>query len=567
MHKELQWTWAETGPQERIRELSDTLSIPPVIASILINRGIETADDAKFYFRAGLENLHDPFLMADMHKAADRIVEAVKAGQAIRIYGDYDVDGATSTSLLILFFRQLGISADFIIPNRIRDGYGVSIEGIEKARNDGIDLLITVDCGITANDEVERGREIGLDIIVCDHHQPAEHLPDAIAVLDPKRPDCPYPFKELAGVGVAFKLAQAVAMRLGHDMDQLYSLLDLVAIGSAADIVPLVDENRILVRTGLEILNTRPNTGLKALLETTRLAGKSLSTGQVIFVLAPRINAVGRMGDASHAVNMFITEDDREALQIAHHLEEENKQRRNIDEETFREACEMIEAHFDPENDSVFVLSSEGWHPGVIGIVASRLVERYYRPTVMISTDDGVGKGSARSVSGFDIYDALENCSDLMRAFGGHKYAAGLSISSEDIGELRERLEAYAKKQLTPEMRTRKLKIEADIRFGEIDGKFLRLIKMMEPYGPQNMRPVFSSKGVRVVGTPGVVGRNHLRLRFFQDGKVFDSIGFNLGDLLHRVQSNPDNLDIAYTIEENEWQGRVTTQLRLKDIH
>ncbi|MDQ7065778.1 MAG: single-stranded-DNA-specific exonuclease RecJ, partial [candidate division KSB1 bacterium] len=486
--------------------------------------------------------------------------------QRILVYGDYDVDGATATAMMILFFRQLGIEVDFYIPHRIREGYGLSKEAIEAIHGKGVDLIIAVDCGITAIEEVALARKLGMDVIVCDHHQPGKALPEAHAILNPKRADCPYPFKELAGVGVAFKLAQALAQRFSHPENALFQLLDLVAIGSAADIVPLVDENRILVREGLEMLQRTQNIGLRALLKKTGLEGKAIGTGQIIFILAPRINAVGRMSDASQAVRLLTTYHEQEALNIAELLEKENRNRRNIDEETFKEAIEQVEAYFDPEKDPVLVLSSEGWHPGVIGIVASRVVERYYRPTVMISTDDGIGKGSARSIPGFNIYDALKTCSDLMLAFGGHKYAAGLSIASENIARLRERLQEYADGVLTDELLTPKLSIEGELDFEQIDGKLMRILKMLAPYGPQNMRPVFYSKNIRVVGTPAIVGSNHLRFKACQNGKVIDAIGFNLGGLLHRIRGNRTDIEIAYLLEENEWQGRVYTQLRIKDI-
>ncbi len=561
-----EWTFVDSHPSEWVDRLASELSVPPIIAQILLNRGITSLEDAKYFFRAGLEHLHDPFLMADMQRAVERIQTAVEQKQRILVYGDYDVDGATATAMMILFFRQLGIEVDFYIPHRIREGYGLSKEAIEAIHSKGVDLIIAVDCGITAIDEVALARTLGMDVIICDHHQPGRVLPEAHAILNPKRADCPYPFKELAGVGVAFKLAQALAQRFSHPENALFQLLDLVAIGSAADIVPLVDENRILVREGLERLQTTQNVGLRALLKKTGLEGKSVGTGQIIFILAPRINAVGRMSDASQAVRLLTTDSEQEALDIAELLEKENRNRRNIDEETFKEAIEQVEAYFDPEKDPVLVLSSEGWHPGVIGIVASRVVERYYRPTVMISTDDGIGKGSARSIPGFNIYDALKTCSDLMLGFGGHKYAAGLSIESQNISRLRERLHEYADGVLTEDLLTPKLSIEGELEFNQIDGKLMRILKMMAPYGPQNMRPVFYSKNIRVVGTPAVVGSNHLRFKACQNGKVIDAIGFNLGGLLHRIRGNRTDIEIAYLLEENEWQGRVYTQLRIKDI-
>lgn len=563
---ENKWTITHAVSEEAVARLASQLSLPKILARVLLNRGIETFDDARNYFRAGLEGLYDPFLMADMDKAVACTLDALRNKKKILIYGDYDVDGATSTAMLMLFFRQLGYYVDYYIPNRIKDGYGMNIETVEAAHRNGTELIIAVDCGITAVDEVRRARELGMEVIICDHHQPGTELPNATAILNPKRPDCPYPFKELAGVGVTFKFAQAITERIGHDIDALHTLLDLVAIGSAADIVPLVDENRILVREGLKELNQTKNLGLRALLQNTGLANKTIGTGQIIFILAPRINAVGRMGDASRAVNLLVSQQESQAYTIASVLERENQHRRSLDEETFKAATALIETQFDPEHQSAFVLSAENWHLGVIGIVASRIVEKYYRPTIMISTEDGIGKGSARSIPGFNIYEALESCSDLMITFGGHKYAAGLSIRTENIDPLRQRLQSYADAHLTPDMRVKSLFIDGEVRFAEIGEKFMRVLKMMAPFGPQNMRPVFISRHVQVVGTPAIVGKNHLRFKVRQDGVVIDAIGFNLGNLLHRVVGNPSDLEIAYVIEENEWQGRVTTQLRIKDI-
>lgn len=561
-----EWTFVNAFPEEQVQQLASQLSLPPIIARILLNRGIESLEDARFFFRAGLDHLYDPFLMADMTKAVDTIQQAIEKRKKILIYGDYDVDGATATAMMLLFLRKVGIEADFYIPNRIKEGYGLSLEAVEAIHQRGVDLMICVDCGITAIEEISLARRLGMEVIVCDHHQPGAELPPANAVLNPKRPDCPYPFKELAGVGVSFKLAQALAARINMPHDRLFELLDLVAIGSAADIVPLVDENRILVREGLEVLRQTKNVGLYALLQKTGLHNKTLGTGQIIFILAPRINAVGRMSDAAQAVRLLISTDLQEAEAIAEVLEKENRQRRSIDEETFKEAVEMVESYFDPENDPAFVLSAEGWHPGVIGIVASRLVDRYYRPTVMISTDEGVGKGSARSIPGFNIYEALNSCADLMLAFGGHKYAAGLSIPSENISRLRERLQEYAQQKLTDDLLTPKLSIDGELRFDEIDATFMRILKMMAPFGPQNMRPVFYSKNIRIVGTPVIVGNNHLRFKACQNGKVIDAIGFNLGNLLHRIGGHREDIEMAYVVEENEWQGRVYTQLKIKDI-
>ncbi|MFQ5772579.1 MAG: DHH family phosphoesterase, partial [bacterium] len=391
-------------------------------------------------------------------------------------------------------------------------------------------------------------------------------LPPATAILNPKRDDCSYPFKELAGVGVAFKLVQALQQQMDLEEGVLLNLLNLVAIGSAADIVPLVDENRILVKFGLENLNQTENLGIQALLNSSGLRKKEIGTGQVVFMLAPRINAVGRLGDAGRAVRLLTTESEQQAKNIASILESENRNRRNIDEETFLQAVEVMENDFDPESVRVIVLNKDGWHPGVIGIVASRIVEKYYRPTVMIATENDKGKGSARSIPGFDIYQALQACKDLMIEFGGHKYAAGLSIKSEKISQFRKQINQFGLENMTEDMLIPKLSIDAEVQLHEINRDLLKLLNRMAPFGPQNMRPVFLSRGLQVVGNPAIVGKNHLKFKVRQDGIVMDAIGFNLGDLHYRISSGEQDVEMVYTIDENEWQGRSTIQLRTKDL-
>lgn len=567
---ELQWQMVAHPAAEAVQRLASELQVPPLIARILVNRGIADARAANAFFQPQFSDLHDPFLMTDMDRAVARVAQAVATKEPMLVYGDYDVDGATGVAMLLLALEELGHPSPFFIPDRIRDGYGLSLSGIQKAKATGASLILAVDCGVTAIDEIAAARDLGIDVVVCDHHQPGATLPPATALLNPKRSDCPYPFKELCGVGVAFKLLQGLYRHLHRGDAVLQKYLDLVAIGSAADIVPLVDENRFFVRAGLELLSRTENTGLRALLQVCGLQpGGRIGSGQVVFIIAPRINAVGRMGDAARAVDLLTTRDPAAAMKIAQVLESENRQRRNIDEETFQSAMAMIENHCDPQNDPAFVLAAEGWHPGVIGIVASRIVEKYFRPTVMIATDNGIGKGSARSIPGFDIYQALKQCEDLMIGFGGHKYAAGLTIRSERIGALRQRLQHVAAERMTAELRTPKLRIDAEVCFREIDAHLIRLLRMLAPFGPQNMRPVFVTRKVRVVGTPQIVGppqAGHLRFKAAQDSRVIDAIGFNLGHLAHRLSPAESNIELAYLIEENEWQGLVSTQLRIKDI-
>jgi single-stranded-DNA-specific exonuclease len=501
-----------------------------------------------------------------MDVAVKRLIVAIQQKQKIAIYGDYDVDGTTSVALLYLFFKHLGLQPDFYIPDRMKEGYGLSADGIREIHSWGVDLVITTDCGITAVEEVKLANQLNLETIICDHHEPADILPDALAILNPKRKDCNYPFKELAGVGVAFKLIQGIGKALQLDKETVFQFLDLVAIGSAADIVPLMDENRVLVNAGIVRLNTTKKVGIRALLASSGLHSHTISTGQIVFTIAPRINAVGRLGNADRAVHLLITDSHAQANNIATILEAENRNRRNIDEDTFGQALSILEQSFDSEKDKVIVLSQEDWHPGVIGIVASRIVEKYYRPTVMITLENGVGKGSARSVPGFDIYKALKSCDDLMLGFGGHKYAAGLSIPSENISLFRSKLNLYAQNVMDENILIPKIRVDSKLKLNEIDARLVRILNLFAPFGPQNMRPVFLSRNLQVVGTPQIVGNNHLKFKVRQNGVAIDAIGFNLGDLLYRLEPGKKNLDMVFTIDENEYLGRTTLQLRVKDL-
>jgi single-stranded-DNA-specific exonuclease len=562
----LKWIVQNDIDYETVENFAKLLNVPKIISQILLNRGIDTFDKAKLFFRGKLEHLHDPFLLPDMDQAVARIIRAIRQQEKILIYGDYDVDGITAVSLLYLLLRKLGADVIYYIPNRIKDGYGITIAGIKEALQQQVNLIVSVDCGITAIQEVEFARQAGMDVIISDHHEPGAELPSACAVLNPKCHHSSYPFHELAGVGVAYKLGQALIRTLKLDDSLIQEYVDLVAIGSAADIVPLVDENRILVRAGLQQLNKTDRPGLKALLQVTGMLNKPLSTGQVVFILAPRINAVGRLGNATCAVELLTTDNAARALEIANVLEAENRLRKNIDEETFKMAQQMVDEKFNLSDYYGLVLDQDGWHPGVIGIVASRVVEKYYRPTIMISTDENIGKGSARSITGFDIYQALKKCEDLLIGFGGHKYAAGLTIDRANIDRFRRRFNEIAIEQLNEDLLTPKLRIEGELKFNEISPRLLQILKLMAPFGPHNMRPVFLSQKLQVVGTPAVVGNNHLKFKVRQNGIVLDAIGFNLGDLLYRIDPGVSNLDMTYVIEENTYCGRSTLQLRVKDL-
>jgi len=563
---QLRWDILDQVSTEEINKLSQSLRIPPIIARMLLCRGISGSTAAQRFFAPTLDLLYDPFILHDMQRAVDRLRKAILSDQKILIYGDYDVDGITSVSFLYLVLKELGAQVSYYIPDRQSEGYGLSISGIEAARGSGTDLIITVDCGITGHVEIDAARALGIDVIVCDHHEPGETLPGAYAVIDPKLEDSPYPFRELAGVGVTYKLCQGLLLRMEIDLSILENYLELVAIGTAADIVPLVDENRVFVKEGIEHLNESENIGIKALLQVAGLSGKEISTGHIVFIVAPRINAVGRMGDAERAVKLLTTADPAEAAEIAEVLEQENRHRKNVDEETFRQALTVAEEQYAQGSARSLILHQRGWHPGVIGIVASRVVERYYRPTVLISVDNGVGKGSARSIEGFDLHDALKQCEDLLIGFGGHKYAAGLSIAEDKIPAFRERFEEVAASRLQPEQLIPKLTIDAELHLHEIDALFLKLLRTFAPFGPANTRPVFMSRNLQVFGMPTIVGGNHLKFKVREGGAAFEVIGFNMGAMLPRIQQIERPLDLVYVIEENEYNNRVTIQLRAKDL-
>ena len=549
-----------------VKSLADTLNISEVLSSLLVHRKIKNFNQAKIFFRPSLDSLNDPFLMDGMEVATYRLIKALTENQLICIYGDYDVDGTCSTALLYLFLKELGANVEFYIPQRLTEGYGLSQSGIDNVKSKGTSLLITVDCGITAIEETRYANELGIDVVICDHHQPKDEIPDALAVLDPLKPNCNYPFKFLSGAGVAFKLAQGVAERIGkRDLPLQY--LDLVAMAGAADIVPLVDENRVLVKEGLNMINNNPRPGVEALIESSNMIPGSLTSGQIVFTIAPRINAVGRLGDAQRAVELLITNDKNQALELAKVLETENYQRRKIDEDTFESALEIVENSLDLTVDTAIILHQEKWHPGVIGIVASRLVEKYYRPTIMLTTVDGVAKGSARSISNFNIYEALKKCEDLLIHFGGHQAAAGLAVEVEKIDEFKLKFNQIVKESMNEEDLLPEIHIDSKLKFSEITPKFLKIIDQFAPFGPGNMRPVFLSEDVEIVNTPRIVGMNHIILSLKQSccDKVFDCIGFNMIDCLGTIRSC-SALDIVYTIDKSVRDGRTFPQFKLKDI-
>lgn len=551
--------------------LVDDLNISPALAKILVLREIDSYRKARQFFKPTLEDLHDPYLLNGMRDAVKRIIKALTENQKIVIYGDYDVDGTNASAMLYLFLTEIGGNVEIYIPNRMKEGYGISKAGIDEAIQNGAKLIISVDCGITAVEETEYAKSYGIDLIICDHHEPGEVLPKALAVLDPLKPGCPYPYKYLSGAGVTFKMMQAVADSIGMK-DLPYQYLDFVAVAGAADIVPLTGENRILVKYGLEKLNTNPRPGFKALIEKAGLKLGSISSSQIVFGLAPRINAVGRLGDASRAVKLLLSKNYEEALHYAEILDKENRNRREIDEEILNEAISKVENELNLEEEIAIILHKEDWHIGVIGIVASRLVEKFYRPSILLTNVDGIVKGSARSIADFNLYEALKECEDVLLQFGGHKAAAGLSIHYDRIEEFKKRFNEVAKKSLTPEQLIPTLEIEAVVELNTITPKFRRILERFAPFGPQNMKPIFMTEKVEIFDRPRISANNHLFMKVRKNNSaVFDVIGYNMGEYAQALLDLNGSLknsyiDIVYTIETTTINDLTFPQLNLKDF-
>jgi single-stranded-DNA-specific exonuclease len=515
MRRVWEWQVAPDVDPTIQRDLQDKLDLPPLALRLLYNRGLVDAEQIAQFLNPSLDQLFDPFLMLNMAGATDRVLAALRNRERIMVYGDYDVDGITAVSLLYLVLSQLGGDVCYFIPNRLEAGYGVNTDGIEAAEAKGVQLMISVDCGITAISEVAFAKSRGIDFIVTDHHEAGDALPEAVAILNPKQANDDYPARELAGVGVAYKLAQAIYEKIDQPRGSLEEHLDLVALGTAADIVPLVGENRIFAHFGMKQIGLTRKPGLQSLSHIAGLmeADREISPGQVIFGLAPRLNAAGRLGESMRAVQLLTTRDEDTARQIAKELDEENRRRKQFDEQTLREALAKVEQEINLEEDRIIVLDSDQWHQGVIGIVASRLVETYHLPTVMISVENDEGKGSARSIPAFHLTEALRECHDLLQKYGGHKYAAGLSILRGDIPAFRERIKDVARRMLVPDDLVRKLEVDAVIHLHSIDDEFLANLERLAPFGPQNARPVFVSRGLKTAGPAQRVGpsRNHLK--------------------------------------------------------
>lgn len=561
------WELKKQGNREIAERLAQELNIDKILSGLMVQRGITTFDEAKKFFRPCIEDLHDPFLMKDMDKAINRMSRAIQNNENILVYGDYDVDGTTAVALVYLFLNSFYPNVSYYIPDRYAEGYGISFQGIDFALDNDFSLVIALDCGIKANDKVTYATERNIDFIICDHHLPGDVVPEAVAVLDPKRNDCAYPFKELSGCGIGFKLIQAYAQKNNIPFENLVQYLDLTAISIAADIVPVVDENRTLAYHGIKQLNAKPRPGVKAILEMSNFK-RELNITDVVFVLGPRINAAGRIASGKNAVEMLISDNIDTAEATGKIINKNNLERKDLDVLITRQALEMIGEDARLIDRKTTVLFHPGWHKGVIGIVASRLTEKYYRPTIMLAESNGKATGSARSVKDFDVYKAIESCSDLLEQFGGHKYAAGLTLKIENVEAFSERFEQVVSDTIEADMLIPRIEIDASLNLAEINPKFYRILKQFAPFGPGNMMPVFLTEGVIDKGYAKLVGTNHLKLDIVDPddpGISYSAIAFNQGGHFEYI-SKKIPFNVCYTIEENEWNGNVTLQLNVKDI-
>ncbi|WP_316830950.1 single-stranded-DNA-specific exonuclease RecJ [Pedobacter aquatilis] len=562
---EKRWVKASACNDAAITTLTEQLNIDRSLAQILVQRNICDFDSAKSFFRPDLDQLHDPFLMQDMDVAISRIENALATNEKILIYGDYDVDGTTSVALTYSFFSQLTKNIEYYIPDRYLEGYGISTAGIDYANDNGFSLIIALDCGIKSIDKIDYANELGIDFIICDHHLPGDELPKAIAVLDPKRSDCKYPFKELAGCGIGFKLAQAYALKNNLPKETYLQYLDLVMVSIAADIVPVVGENRILAYYGIRKLNTNPCEGLRALME---VSGKTenYTITDVVFTLGPRINAAGRIDHAKHAVAMLLCQVDGNSLEQSELINLKNTERKTYDQDITREALALIGDSEILINRKTTVVFNENWHKGVIGIVASRLTEKYYRPTIVLTKSNGHVAGSCRSVAGFDLYEALSGCAELLDQYGGHKFAAGLTMQQSNVDAFADKFEEIVSATITEELLTPMIKTDAEIDLAQIDGKFYRVLAQMGPFGPENMAPVFVTHNVYLAQYATAVGGNHLKVNIKQQNSaIFEGIGFSLGEYQNILQPKVP-FSVCYTIEENVWRDKKRLQLNIKGI-
>ena len=561
----MRWTIKPKPSEEKVKQLAAALNVEEFVATLLVQRGIETFEQARQFFRPTLDDLHNPYLMKDMDKAVERIELAIKNQENILVFGDYDVDGTTAVSLVSSYLKSYYPNVATYIPDRYDEGYGISFKGIDFADDNNFSLIIALDCGIKSIDHVAYAKERNIDFIICDHHRPGEFLPEAIAVLDPKRDDCTYPYDELCGCGIGFKLIQALGENRNQTIDDLVQYLDLVATAIAADIVPMTGENRVLAHFGLDVINTNPRPGIKALI--FQIKKQTLDITDVVFIIAPRINAAGRIKHGNYAVELLSEFDFEQAQEFASQIEIYNSDRKELDKQITIEALLQIEKNQEKERFTTVVFQ-EDWHKGVIGIVASRLIETYYRPTLVFTKSGDKYAASARSVKGFDVYNALESCSEHLEQFGGHMYAAGMTLKEENYQLFKEAFEKVVQQTIHPDMLTPEIAIDAEINFTDITPKLTRLLKQFEPFGPQNMTPVFLTKKVKDTGYSKKMGKEEEHLKLFvkqNNSEGIPAIGFGLGNKME-LTTNKKPFDAVYCIDENEWNAKVSTQLRLKDI-
>ena len=567
---ESKWIIREQADPAKVERLATEVGIDRVLAELLVKRGVETFEQARSFFRPNLADLHDPFLMKDMDVAVERLHKAITGGENILIYGDYDVDGTTAVALVHSFIKRFTSRIDFYIPDRYDEGYGVSIKGIDWAAQNGFSLIITLDCGIKAIDKVRHAAEYGIDVIICDHHLPEDELPAAVAVLDPKREDCNYPFDDLSGCGVGFKLVQAYSQKYGIAFETLIPLLDLLVVSISSDLVTMVGENRVLSHFGLKILNESPREGLQAMINLSNLEPGHITIDDIVFKIGPRINAAGRMESGRLAVELLTATDVGEAMRIGSKINDNNNERKNIDREITREALEMVDNGTCLASENATIVYNPEWNKGVVGIVASRLVEAYYKPTIVLTKSNGFVTGSARSIQGFDLYEAIDSCADLLENFGGHVYAAGLTLKEENLEEFCRRIDKFVGGKTTTEMLTPVVMVDAKLDFSQITPKFFRILKQFQPFGPGNNNPIFVTENVYDAGNGRKVGAGgvHMKLDLIQESQPYHqiaAIAFNMAEYFDYIRSgNP--FDVSYSIVENYYRGNSSLQLRIKDV-
>ncbi|HNW49702.1 MAG TPA: single-stranded-DNA-specific exonuclease RecJ [Prolixibacteraceae bacterium] len=564
------WNYKKSGDINDVKHLSAELNVEMTVANLLVQRDIRTYDEAKAFFRPRLSDLHDPFLMKDMDKAVARLRQAIERQEKVLIYGDYDVDGTTSVALMYLFLKDKIKNIHFYIPDRYSEGYGISPKSVEYAANNNFSLVIVLDCGIKAIEKIAYARTRHVDFIICDHHNPGDRLPDAYAVLDPKRPDCNYPYKELSGCGVGFKFLLAYCTRFNEPVELLHELLDLVVVSIASDIVPLTGENRVLAYFGLIKLNSKPSVGLKTLIEISGISDTEITINDIVFKIGPRLNAAGRIEHGKKSVELLVSTNQEEALQKCNEINSFNEIRKSLDRDITQEALDMITRDEKLVNRKSTVLYNRDWHKGVVGIVASRLIDSFYRPTVILTESNGMATGSARSVKDFDLYEAIDYCSDLLESYGGHMFAAGLTLKLENVKKFSDRFEEFVQKNITQKQQTQTIEVDAKLQLPDITPKFVRLLKQFEPYGPHNMTPVFVTEDVIDSGTSRIVGPNedHLKLDLVEpngSSVKFPGIAFSQADKFPLIESGLP-FDVCYSIIENEFRGRTSVQLLVRDI-